>query len=45
MVKDSQETAMEEKLVGEQGAGKLDLPDIENYFKIISIKTEDLAVK
>lgn len=44
-VKDSQGTAMEEKLVGEQGAGKHDLPDSKNYFKIISIKAEDLAVK
>lgn len=41
----SQGTAVEEKLVGEQAARKLDLPDIKNYFRIIIIKIVDLAVK
>lgn len=41
----SQETSMEEKLVTEQRAEKLDLPDIRSYFKVITINTVDLAVE
>lgn len=42
MEKNGQETAVEEKLVGEQGIGKPDQPVIKNYSKITTIKTEDL---
>lgn len=39
MGKNSQVTARDEELVGEQGAEKFDLPDNKNYFKVIMIKT------
>ena len=45
MDKISQETSMEEKLVPEQRAEKLDLPDIRSYFKVKTINTVDLAVE